>query len=281
MSAAVTMAGLAGVLLVLAGWEALAAGAGVRVPRALRAALTPLRRAEREGRAPSSAERRRLGLLGAAVLLLGGWLIAGPLAGVLAALAGPWAALGLVRLRRRRYRAALERSAPAVARALGDALGAGHSIRGSIGEAAHGLTGAAGAELQRAAAALQLGERTEAVLESLRTRASNPAYDTMVAAMLLQRDAGGDLAQLLRQIATAQEAAQRLEQDARSATAQARFTALLVAALPLGAAVLAELGRPGFLLDLASKPLSAWLLGCSAVLQAFAWVAILRIARVR
>ena len=37
----------------------------------------------------------------------------------------------------------------------------------------------------------------------------------------------------------------RLEGDARAATAQARFTGLLVSVLPLAAAGLAELGSPG------------------------------------
>ena len=72
-----------------------------------------------------------------------------------------------------------------------------------------------------------------------------PAWDTLVAAILLQRDAGGDLAGLLRDLAASLEAAARVDADARAATAQARFTARLVLWLPAGAAVLAELARPG------------------------------------
>jgi hypothetical protein len=56
--------------------------------------------------------------------------------------------------------------------------------------------------------------------------------------------AGGDLARLLRELARALEEAMRLEGDARTATAQARFTGLLVSVLPLAAAALAELGSP-------------------------------------
>ena len=82
---------------------------------------------------------------------------------------------------------------------------------------------------------------------------ARPRWDTIVAAILLQRDAGGDLAGLLRAIAAALEDAARVEADARSATAQARFTAWLVALLPVGAAVLAELADPGYVARAAAR----------------------------
>ena len=65
------------------------------------------------------------------------------------------------------------------------------------------------------------------MLERLRLRAGCRAWDTLIAAILLQRDAGGDLPALLRDLAAALEAADRLERDARTARAQARFTAWL------------------------------------------------------
>ena len=91
----------------------------------------------------------------------------------------------------------------------------------------------------------------------LRARAGSHAWDTLIAAVLLQRDAGGDLAALLRELAASAEAAERAERDARAATAQARFTAWLVLGLPLAGAVLAELAAPGFAASLIANPLSA------------------------
>ena len=70
--------------------------------------------------------------------------------------------------------------------------------------------------------------------------------DVLVAACLLQRRAGGDLARLLRDSARALEDQARLEREVRAATAQARFTALIVVLLPLGGALLAELASPGW-----------------------------------
>ncbi|HEX8120928.1 MAG TPA: type II secretion system F family protein [Solirubrobacteraceae bacterium] len=277
MTAAVLMAGAAGALGVLAAWEALAAIDQRLAARALGRWLAPLRR---DGE-PSSAERRRLAAVAAAALCAGGWLLLGPLAALILGAAGPWAANRALAARRARRRARLAAAAPAVARAVADALTAGHSVRGALGAAATtgGLDGPAAAELSAASAALDAGASTDDVLDRLRRRARDPGWDTLVAAILLQRDAGGDLALLLRGLAERVEEAQRANADARSATAQARFTAWLVASLPAGAAVLAELGSPGYLASLAREPLTGALLAASLTLQLLAVVAIRRIAR--
>ena len=283
MSPDALLAAAAGALGVLATWEALAAVERARVVSALGDLVAPLVRARQEGREPTAPERRRLRLLAAATLAAGGWLISGPLAGAALAAAGPWLSVTVVRVRRRRYRAELARGAPLVARAIADALAGGHSIRGAIGAAAGGggIPGPAGAELSAAAAALALGEPTDVVLDRLRRAGGGPPFDTIVAAMLLQREAGGDLARLLRGIAGALDESRRLHDDARSATAQARFTGFVVTALPAGAALLAELASPGYLGRLLQAPLTAWLLGCALMFQALALVLIGRLARVR
>ena len=281
MTLAVALAGLAGALAVAGAWEALAAVEQAAPARVIARWLEPLGALRREGRVPTVPERRRLALVGAGALLAGGWLVAGPVAGAACAAGGPLGAGRLVRARRERWRAELARAAPGAARALADALAGGHAVRGALAVVAEGsVPGAAGAELRAAARALALGARTEDVLERLRGRAAAPAWDTIVGASLLQRDAGGDLAGLLRSIAAGLEEAARVEADARSATAQARFTAWLVALLPVGAAALAELADPGYVVTLLRAPLAPWLLGAAAVCQLAACALINRIARV-
>jgi tight adherence protein B len=271
-------AGAAGVLGV---WEALAAVERSRAVAALERALEPLVRAGHEGRAPTGPERRRLGLLATGALAAGGWLLGGLVLGALAAVLGPALVLAAVRARRRRYARAIGKGAAGAARALADAVAAGHSIRSAIAVAASGLGGAAGHELRTTARALALGDPTAAALEDLRRRAGDPAWDAIVAGILLQRDAGGDLAGLLRDQAAALEAADRIGRDARAATAQARFTARLVLVLPVGAAALAELASPGLIAGLLAHPLSVWLVAMAAFLQATAILAVARLARVR
>lgn len=280
MTRAVLAAAFAGGAGVLGAWEALGVADAAGLPGRVAGILLPLRRAGREGREPSALERRRLGLVAAGVLLAAGWLLAGPLLGLGLAALGPALALQAVRMRRARWRAALAADAPLVARALADAVGAGHSVRGALSEAARGLPGLVGAELRGAARELELGVRTEDVLERLRVRAGGEEWETLVAAILLQREAGGDLAGLLRGLAEAQEEAVRLTRDARAATAQARFTGLLVCGLPLGGAALAQLASPGVLGKVLSKPLPATLTVLAVGLQVGSLLAIRRLGKV-
>ena len=276
MTSAVLMAGAAGALGVVGAWELVSALDERATARAMARWLSPLVR----GREPTAAERRRLVVVGALTLAAAGWLLAGVVFGLVLAASGPLAVRQALAVRRRRRAVEVGRGAAAVARALADALAGGHSVRGAIAAAARsgGVAGPAGEELRRAADELVLGEPTVAVLEALRARTRDRGWDALVAATLLQRDAGGDLALLLRGLAQRLEEAHRAEADARTVTAQARFTAWMVAALPAGAALLAELGAPGYLASLAGSPLTGVLVAASVALQVLALLAIRRIA---
>ena len=220
---------------------AVSAALAARGPRWLRAVaglVEALVRAGREGRDPGAVERRRLLAGGAGVAFVAGFVTLGPLAGLGLAAAGPAGVARVLAARRRRYRAAVEAGVPELAVAIADALAGGCSLRSALGEAAPGVGGAAGHELRRTAAELLAGARTDDALEAMRRRTRSPGMDALVAACLLQRRAGGDLARLLRDSAQALEEQARLEDEVRSATAQARFTALLVVLLPLGGALL-------------------------------------------
>jgi tight adherence protein B len=254
---------------------------GPALVRGLAGLADVLVRTGREGRDPGAVERRRLLLAGALVAFLGGLAVAGPLPGLCLAAGGPWLVSRALRARRERYRRAVDGGAAQMAVAIADALGGGHSLRGALEEAAGSVDGAAGHELLRAGAELAAGATTEGALESMRARVRSPRVDAIVAACLLQHRAGGDLARLLRQSARSMEEQARLEAELRAATAQARFTGLLVALLPLGGALLAELASPGWFASLWRSFLTAWLVGIALILQLVAAVAMRRLGRVR
>jgi tight adherence protein B len=237
--------------------------------------------AGREGRDPGRAERRRLLWAGGGMAFLLGLLAAGPLAAVALGAGGPGVSARVLRARRARYRRAVDGEAAAIAVSLAGALSGGHSLRAALVEAARGLSGPAGHELSRTAAELAAGARTDDALESMRARIALPRVDALVAACLVQRRAGGDLAHLLRECAEAFADQARLEDEVRAATAQARFTGLVVVLMPVGGALLAELASPGFIAGLWSSFLTAWLVGIAVVLQVVAAVAIRRLGRVR
>jgi tight adherence protein B len=250
------------------------------VARWLRLALEPLRRAGEEGYAPSGLERRRLAAIGAGAALFGGWFLAGPTVAVPLAIAGPAVAGWVVSRRRRRYRAAVERALPEVAAAIADSLAAGRSLRASLPAAASSVDGPAAVELVRLGAELDLGAPTVEAIQGWRRRMRSARVDALAAALLSQRRAGGDLAGLLRRFAAGAAERDRTAEEARSATAQARFTGLLVVAMPSGGALFAELIQPGFLAKVLAAPAAAAMLALAAALQAIGFAAIRRFAQV-
>ena len=248
--------------------------------RWLAAAVEPLRRAGSEGYAPTEIERRRLAVVGALVMLVGGLVVLGPGPAPLLAAAGPAAAASILTRRRAAYRRAVDRGLPEVAVAVADALAGGRSPRAALGAAAASLEGPPAIEMHRVRTELTLGAPTREALERLRRRVGSPRVDSFAAALLSQQLAGGDLATLLRRFAGAAIARDRAEADARSATAQARFTGLLVVAMPVGAALLAELLEPGFVGGLLSNAASVTLLAGAAGLQLAGFAAIRKLSRV-
>jgi tight adherence protein B len=246
----------------------------------MREALEPLARARREGYAPSVAERRKLAALGTGGTLLLGLLIAGPGFGLPLAVAGPGIAAWAVSRGRSRYRRSVERALPEIASAVADSLSAGRSLRASLTAATASLDGPAAVELARLGAELELGAPTSKALAGLRRRLRSPRVDSFAGAVLSQQLAGGDLAGLLRRFAEGAAEQDRAAEDARSATAQARFTGLLVVAMPSGAALFAELVQPGFLGRMLASPPAAAMLAFAGALQLAGFAAIRRLARV-
>ncbi len=274
----IVVAAAAGGLGAVAARDALAASPVVA--RWVAAALEPLRRAGAEGYRPTVAERRRLAGLGAGALLLVALGLFGPAPAVPLAAAGPAVAAWVVGLRRRRYRRAVERGLADTATAIADALAAGRSVRAALVAAAGSLEGPPAVEMSRVGADLELGASTNAALDGLRERLRSPRVDALCAALAAQGLAGGDLVGLLRRFATAAAEREGVVAEARSATAQARFTGLLVAAMPLGAAALGELASPGFLAGILGNAVSLLIVGVAAVLQAAGFTAIRRLGRV-
>ena len=276
-AALTALAALAGGLLAVAARDALVSAP--RIAGWLSAAVAPLGRAGREGYAPSADEQRRLALLGSASILGLAVLIAGPGPLAVAAAAGPSAAGWLVTRRRERYRRAVERSVPEVATAIADAISGGRSVRGALAGASSSLEGPAGVELARLGAELELGASTADALDAMRRRLRSARVDALATALLSQQGAGGDLAGLMRRLAGAAAERDRVDDEARTATTQARFTGLLVVALPAGAAVFAELLEPGFISGVLTEPAAAAMLVAAAGLQLVGFAAIRRLGR--
>jgi tight adherence protein B len=271
---AAALAGVAGALLVIGAVLVAPAGGAVRLP--LGNLRTPLATAAVRAR---EVLGRRVRVAGALAGALAGTATFGMRGGLVLAATGAWLAPHIGTARRRRRGRRLDEGAATAARAIADAVASGASLRASVAVAAHRLTGPMAEELGRTAWELEMGARTDAALDRLRSRSNSRAVGLIVAAMLVQRRCGGDLARVLRDVAVALEQDRQVIEEADAATAQARFTAIVVVALPACGVGLGALASPGLPGRMAGSPLGAGLLIASLALQLSGVLLIRRLSR--
>jgi tight adherence protein B len=217
----------------------------------------------------------------AAVAALGALaVVRTPVAAVAGAAAAVGAAAAYLRSADRRHLDRLEAQLPGIAQGLSASLGAGLSLRQALARAARDAPEPARAELERCVAELGLGGRLDDVLESLAERVPARELRIMTTAILVQRRTGGNLALALGRLSDRLEERAQLARELRGATAQARMTAWLVAALPLAGGALTEAVAPGTLArDLGQGP-GPYLLGTALVLYGVGIALIRRVGRV-
>ena len=222
--------------------------AGGSAERVADEVLAPLRRAGAEGRDATRAERRRLQAAFAAGSLPVALLLVDPLPAALLA-----DGRGLLAPRARRLAArALHAAAGRRRGGRGDARSPTRSPAG-IRPARRSRSPAHGA---RRADRPELSPRRPRTSSSARPRtsrsrrsASAPPRAASTCSwrrIRLQRRSGGNLAALLRDVAAALEDQARLEAEARTETAQARFTSTVVLAMPFACSASASWPRPAW-----------------------------------
>jgi tight adherence protein B len=180
----------------------------------------------------------------------------------------------------RRYIGRIAAQLPGVAQQLSSAVAAGLSLRQAIGRAAADAPEPVASELRRTASDLALGARVDQALDGLARRLPDPDLAIMVTAILVQRRTGGNMARALADLSTRLEERVILARELRGATAQARATALMVAALPVVAGVLVELASPGILGRTFGHGIGLVLLAAAAALEIAGFALIRRISRV-
>lgn len=229
-----------------------------------------------QGRLPRSKMSRARGVA-SAVAFFGCELTIGTRAGVMAALV---ASLGVGRANRWRTAArhrALERALPAALRSLADGVSAGLGIAESASGVARAADNPAGECLGLFARDLRRGAGMEQSLTRLVESAGSEHMDALATAVELHRRAGGDLPGSIVAIAVAVEDLEREAAAARSATAQAKFTAKLIAGLLALAVLGVVVGAPGFVSSVVSSPVSCAMVVGALGLQLTGFVLIRRL----
>lgn len=191
-------------------------------------------RLQRAGLRVTVGEFLLTALAGGVLLVILGGLVGGPLGGLLALLiAGltPPAMLQALADRRRRR---IERQLVDVLKLLAASLRAGFSLLQGLGALVGRLPDPMGAEIQQAFAATRVGVAVEDALQAAAERSGSRDFAWSVTAIRIQREVGGNLAEILDTVAETMKERARLQREVRTLTAEGRISAIILGAMPFG-----------------------------------------------
>ncbi len=214
--------------------------------------------------------------VGVAAQLLGGrFLISVAL--VLLTVVVPLFALEVAVSRRTR---AFEEQLPEVLSLVAGSLRAGWGLMQAIDLVVEEMGSPASDEFRRVQTEVRLGLPVESALEKMADRLGSDDFSWTVAAINIQRDVGGNLAEVLDIVSDTMRGRTELRRHVQALTAEGRFSAVILLALPfLEGAVLMTI-NPGYIGRLFTHPVGVMLAAVGALLLVIGAVWLARIARI-
>ncbi|HEY6794921.1 MAG TPA: type II secretion system F family protein, partial [Kineosporiaceae bacterium] len=205
------------------------------------------------------------------LLLLSGGGLPATAFGLAIGLAGPWLVLTIRQGRREK---AFLRQLPDTLQLLAGSLRAGYSMPQALDTAVRQSEPPMAAELHRALVESRLGVPVEDALERVGERVRSDDFSWVVMAIRIQREVGGNLAELLLTVADTLRERERLRRQVDVLSAEGRLSGIILGCLPLGFAAYLLVARPEYLLPMLT-PFGLVLLGTAVVLLAVGslWVA--------
>jgi tight adherence protein B len=126
---------------------------------------------------------------------------------------------------------------PDMLQLMAGSLRAGYSLMQGVEAVAQEVAEPMGGELRRVLAEARLGRPLEDALEDMAARLDSRDFAWAVMAVRIQREVGGNLAELLSTVAETMIARERLRREVRALTAEGRISAIVLALLPIGLGV--------------------------------------------
>lgn len=168
------------------------------------------------------------------------------LMGFLAGVGALYLPMVFVNGRRVRRQRAIGEQIPEALDFLTRVLKAGHSLSTGIQMMGDELPQPIGGEFRRCYGQHSLGQPMEAALRDMAKRIDSSDFAFFVTAVLIQRQTGGDLSEVLSNIATMVRARLRLQQHVKAITAEGRLTGYILFAFPAVLFVLSYALNPGY-----------------------------------
>lgn len=237
----------------------------VRVEDMLERANLPLR----------AAEAIFFYLVSAVVIALLGGALAGSVATgvivlVIAALAPPAVVLYLANRRKAQFQEQL----PDLLALLASTLRSGYSLMQGVEAAAQEVIEPTRRELQRVVTEARLGMQLEEALHNVSLRMNSRDFEWAVMAIGIQREVGGNLAELLDTVSDTMRERDRLRRDIKSLTAEGRMSAIVLGALPIVLGFVIYTLNPEYIETLFDRTLGLIMLGGAGLLMVigFGWM---------
>jgi tight adherence protein B len=123
---------------------------------------------------------------------------------------------------------------PDMLQLMSGSLRAGYSLMQGVEAVAQEVEDPMGSELRRVLAEARLGRVLEDSLDEVAERMGSADFAWAVMAVRIQREVGGNLAELLSTVAETMIARERLRREVRALTAEGRISAIVLALLPIG-----------------------------------------------
>jgi tight adherence protein B len=136
-------------------------------------------------------------------------------------------------------------------------------------------------EFKRVVQEVQLGIDVEDALEHLLSRVESDDLDLVVTAVNIQREVGGNLAEILDTISHTIRERVKIKGEIRVLTSQGRMTGYLISGLPIAVALFLSAIQPGFMNPMFENRMCGWpLLGIGLALIGMGMAAIQKIVNI-
>ncbi|MEX0754576.1 MAG: type II secretion system F family protein [Actinomycetota bacterium] len=158
----------------------------------------------------------------------------------------------------------LQEQLPDVLTILASSLRAGHSFLQALDTVAKEIDEPAAAEFNRVVAEIRLGRASEEALDAMAERIGVEDFTWAVLAINIQREVGGNLAEILDTVAMTIRERQEIRRDITTLTTEGRLSAVVLIAMPFVIAAYMGLVNPDYIGLLFTTTLG-WVLVAGAV----------------
>ncbi|HTD04527.1 type II secretion system F family protein [Undibacterium sp.] len=196
----------------------------------------------------------------------------------IAALCIPW--LSLIGKKRKRL-AKIEGQLPDALDLMSRAMRAGHALPSAIKMVSEEMPEPLADEFRIVFDEVNYGISMQEALKNMAARVPGTDVGYFVVAVLIQRETGGNLTELLHNIATIVRERLKLFGQIKVFSAEGRLSAWILGLMPFGMAAVLQLVNPGFMSLLWSDPAGQQMLGCMAVLMVLGVFWMRKLIRIR